>query len=95
MRDRNAIKRLKLAHAQLLDAEKALAAAQFEARAALGCAIEAECAQLKETRTRFAQRHGISKAHVSDMIYGRRYSPTVATALMQRPTARTTGGADA
>ncbi len=84
MREPGDIGRLRRAYDQLRGAESALRLARFEASAALGCAIEAECLRRQETRTQFAERHGVSKAHVTDMLYGRRYSQKVVDALITR-----------
>jgi hypothetical protein len=67
------------------EAYDALASAQFwhdkakqDATKALGDAIRREMTDNEESQAAFARRHGISKAHVTDILAGRRYSPSLA-----------------
>jgi hypothetical protein len=94
MRESKGIARLRAAERALAKARSNLAAATLEASAALGCAIESEIKRRRETRTAFSERYGISKAHVSDLIYGRRYSPAVVESLLAS-SAPPAGGAGA
>ncbi len=52
--------------------------AKKDATRALGDAIRRDMIDREETQADFARRHGISKAHVTDILAGRRYSPALA-----------------